>query len=59
MNNLDKHHHIYLYICPVFNIHPLSVVDGLLTREEQIILGVLLSFFIAVLLIIIICGSVK
>ncbi|XP_014192528.1 phosphatidylinositol phosphatase PTPRQ [Haplochromis burtoni] len=33
--------------------------DGLLTREEQIILGVLLSFFLAVLLIIIICGSVK
>uniref|UniRef100_A0A3Q4I1N9 Phosphatidylinositol phosphatase PTPRQ-like n=1 Tax=Neolamprologus brichardi TaxID=32507 RepID=A0A3Q4I1N9_NEOBR len=32
--------------------------DGLLTREEQIILGVLLSFFLAVLLIIIICGSV-
>lgn len=37
----------------------LSVVDGLLTREEQIILGVLLSFFLAVLLIMIICGSVK
>ncbi|XP_030586423.1 phosphatidylinositol phosphatase PTPRQ isoform X2 [Archocentrus centrarchus] len=33
--------------------------NGLLTREEQIILGVLLSFFLAVLLIIIICGSVK
>ncbi|KAM6936927.1 phosphatidylinositol phosphatase PTPRQ [Xenentodon cancila] len=32
---------------------------GLLTREEQIILGVLLSFFLAVILIIIICGSVK
>lgn len=34
-------------------------MDGLLTRAEQIILGVLLSFFLAVLLIIIICGSVK
>ncbi|CAI5664317.1 unnamed protein product [Oreochromis niloticus] len=33
--------------------------NGLLTRQEQIILGVLLSFFLAVLLIIIICGSVK
>ncbi|KAF6738160.1 Phosphatidylinositol phosphatase PTPRQ [Oryzias melastigma] len=33
--------------------------DGLLTREEQIILGVLLSFFLAVFLIIIICCSVK
>ncbi len=47
---------VMLYIlCPL----PLSVADGLLTREEQIILGVLLSFFLAVLLIIIICGSVK
>uniref|UniRef100_A0AAV2KVW1 Protein-tyrosine-phosphatase n=1 Tax=Knipowitschia caucasica TaxID=637954 RepID=A0AAV2KVW1_KNICA len=33
--------------------------NGLLTRDEQIILGVLLSFFLAVLLIIIICCSVK
>ncbi|XP_029010469.1 phosphatidylinositol phosphatase PTPRQ isoform X2 [Betta splendens] len=33
--------------------------DKLLTREEQIILGVLLSFCLAVLLIIIICSSVK
>ncbi|KAK2842216.1 hypothetical protein Q5P01_012416 [Channa striata] len=37
----------------------LSVVHGLLTREEQIILGVLLSFSLSVLLIIIICASVK
>ncbi|XP_041854149.1 phosphatidylinositol phosphatase PTPRQ [Melanotaenia boesemani] len=36
-----------------------TAADGLLTREEQIILGVLLSFFLAVLLIIIICVSVK
>ncbi|XP_023811637.1 phosphatidylinositol phosphatase PTPRQ isoform X3 [Oryzias latipes] len=33
--------------------------DGLLTREEQIILGVLLSFFLALFFIIIICVSVK
>ncbi|XP_008281722.1 phosphatidylinositol phosphatase PTPRQ [Stegastes partitus] len=33
--------------------------DGLLTRDEQIILGVLLSFFLAVLIIIILCCSVK
>uniref|UniRef100_A0A3B5AC43 Protein tyrosine phosphatase receptor type Q n=1 Tax=Stegastes partitus TaxID=144197 RepID=A0A3B5AC43_9TELE len=32
--------------------------DGLLTRDEQIILGVLLSFFLAVLIIIILCCSV-
>uniref|UniRef100_A0A3P9K2Y6 Protein tyrosine phosphatase receptor type Q n=1 Tax=Oryzias latipes TaxID=8090 RepID=A0A3P9K2Y6_ORYLA len=32
--------------------------DGLLTREEQIILGVLLSFFLALFFIIIICVSV-
>eukprot|EP00066_Takifugu_rubripes_P016017 XP_011605283.1 PREDICTED: phosphatidylinositol phosphatase PTPRQ [Takifugu rubripes] len=42
-----------------FSEHIKTAVDGLLTREEQIILGVLLSFFLAVLLIIIICGSVK
>lgn len=36
-----------------------SAVDGLLTREEQIILGVLLSFFLAMFLILIICCSVK
>lgn len=51
-----------IFTCVIlFILSPLllSVVDGLLTREEQIILGVLLSFFLAVLLIIIICGSVK
>ncbi|KAM4572267.1 phosphatidylinositol phosphatase PTPRQ-like isoform 3-T3 [Odontesthes bonariensis] len=42
-----------------YSEHIRTTVDGLLTREEQIILGVLLSFFLAVLLIIIICGSVK
>ncbi|XP_022610349.1 phosphatidylinositol phosphatase PTPRQ [Seriola dumerili] len=42
-----------------YSDHVKTAVDGLLTREEQIILGVLLSFFLAVLLIIIICGSVK
>ncbi|XP_029951736.1 phosphatidylinositol phosphatase PTPRQ [Salarias fasciatus] len=42
-----------------YSEHVRTAVDGLLTREEQIILGVLLSIFLAVLLIIIICGSVK
>ncbi|XP_045893415.1 phosphatidylinositol phosphatase PTPRQ isoform X1 [Micropterus dolomieu] len=42
-----------------YSDHVKTAVDGLLTRDEQIILGVLLSFFLAVLLIIIICGSVK
>ncbi|KAM7396652.1 hypothetical protein PAMP_019678 [Pampus punctatissimus] len=42
-----------------YSEHVKTTVDGLLTRDEQIILGVLLSFFLAVLLIIIICGSVK
>ncbi|CAG5958075.1 unnamed protein product, partial [Menidia menidia] len=42
-----------------YSEHIRTAVDGLLTRDEQIILGVLLSFFLAVLLIIIICGSVK
>ncbi|XP_040894486.1 phosphatidylinositol phosphatase PTPRQ [Toxotes jaculatrix] len=42
-----------------YSDHVKTAVDGLLTREEQIILGVLLSFFLAVLLIIIICASVK
>ncbi|XP_061578770.1 phosphatidylinositol phosphatase PTPRQ [Cololabis saira] len=42
-----------------YSDHVRTAADGLLTREEQIILGVLLSFFLAVLLIIIICGSVK
>lgn len=45
---------LYCHFCD-----PPAPGDGLLTREEQIILGVLLSFFLAVLLIIIICGSVK
>ncbi|KAF3688867.1 Phosphatidylinositol phosphatase PTPRQ [Channa argus] len=36
-----------------------AVVDRLLTRKEQLILGVLLSFFLSVLVIIIICASVK
>ncbi|XP_029289790.1 phosphatidylinositol phosphatase PTPRQ [Cottoperca gobio] len=47
------------YTDSVYSEHVKTAVDGLLTREEQIILGVLLSIFLAVLLIIIICGSVK
>ncbi|XP_026221120.1 LOW QUALITY PROTEIN: phosphatidylinositol phosphatase PTPRQ [Anabas testudineus] len=42
-----------------YSDHIKTAVDGLLTREEQIIMGVLLSFFLAVLLIIIICSSAK
>ncbi|XP_075894107.1 phosphatidylinositol phosphatase PTPRQ isoform X3 [Nelusetta ayraudi] len=42
-----------------YSEHVRTAVDSLLTREEQIILGVLLSFFLAVFLILIICGSVK
>ncbi|XP_034542203.1 phosphatidylinositol phosphatase PTPRQ [Notolabrus celidotus] len=42
-----------------YSEHVTTAVDGLLTRDEQIILGVLLSFFLSVLLIVIICGSVK
>ncbi|XP_072290555.1 phosphatidylinositol phosphatase PTPRQ [Eucyclogobius newberryi] len=42
-----------------YSEHIKTNVNGLLTRDEQIILGVLLSFFLAVLLIIIICCSVK
>ncbi|CAJ1056803.1 phosphatidylinositol phosphatase PTPRQ [Xyrichtys novacula] len=42
-----------------YSEHVKTAVDGLLTRDEQIILGVLLSFFLSVLLIMIICGSVK
>ncbi|XP_032379548.1 phosphatidylinositol phosphatase PTPRQ isoform X1 [Etheostoma spectabile] len=42
-----------------YSEHIRTAVDGLLTRDEQIILGVVLSFFLAVLLIVIICGSVK
>ena len=38
---------------------PANVVDGMLTRDEQIILGVLLSVFLAVFLITIICASVR
>ncbi|MEQ2262201.1 hypothetical protein XENORESO_001073, partial [Xenotaenia resolanae] len=37
----------------------IRTADGLLTKEEQIILGVLLSFFLAVFLILLICCSVK
>ncbi|KAK1887415.1 Phosphatidylinositol phosphatase PTPRQ [Dissostichus eleginoides] len=47
------------YTDSVYSEHVKTAVDGLLTREEQIILGVLLSFTLAVLLIIITCGSVK
>ncbi|KAM6960599.1 phosphatidylinositol phosphatase PTPRQ [Aplochiton taeniatus] len=36
-----------------------TAVDGLLTREEQIIMGVLLSFFLAVFLIVLIYASVR
>uniref|UniRef100_A0A3Q2DRQ3 Protein tyrosine phosphatase receptor type Q n=1 Tax=Cyprinodon variegatus TaxID=28743 RepID=A0A3Q2DRQ3_CYPVA len=42
-----------------FSEHIRTTADGLLTKEEQIILGVLLSFFLAVLLILLICCSVK
>ncbi|XP_071272815.1 phosphatidylinositol phosphatase PTPRQ [Salvelinus alpinus] len=42
-----------------YSEHIRTAVDGLLTRDEQIILGVLLSFFLAVLLIIIIYVSVR
>ncbi|XP_042351374.1 phosphatidylinositol phosphatase PTPRQ [Plectropomus leopardus] len=42
-----------------YSEHVKTAVDGLLTRDEQIILGVLLSFSLALLLIIIICCSVK
>uniref|UniRef100_UPI0037E94576 phosphatidylinositol phosphatase PTPRQ n=1 Tax=Semicossyphus pulcher TaxID=241346 RepID=UPI0037E94576 len=42
-----------------YSEHIKTSVDGVLTRDEQIILGVLLSFFLSVLLIMIICGSVK
>ncbi|XP_070686459.1 phosphatidylinositol phosphatase PTPRQ [Pempheris klunzingeri] len=42
-----------------YSDHVKTAAEGLLTREQQIILGVLLSFFLAVLLILIICGSVK
>ncbi|KAG7522537.1 phosphatidylinositol phosphatase PTPRQ isoform X1 [Solea senegalensis] len=42
-----------------YSDHVKTAADGLLTRDEQIILGVLLSFFLAVLLITIICVSVK
>ncbi|XP_045061033.1 LOW QUALITY PROTEIN: phosphatidylinositol phosphatase PTPRQ-like [Coregonus clupeaformis] len=42
-----------------YSEHIRTAVDGLLTRDEQIILGVVLSFFLAVLLIIIIYASVR
>jgi hypothetical protein len=43
----------------VMRFSPSNVVDGMLTRDEQIILGVLLSVFLAVFLITIICASVR
>lgn len=55
-NNLSLSHCAFLCFGFCFAVF---VVDGLLTRDEQIILGVLLSFFLSVLLIMIICGSVK
>ncbi|KAM4554453.1 phosphatidylinositol phosphatase PTPRQ [Fundulus diaphanus] len=42
-----------------FSEHIRTAADGLLTKEEQIILGVLLSSFLALLLILLICCSVK
>ncbi|XP_017261076.1 phosphatidylinositol phosphatase PTPRQ [Kryptolebias marmoratus] len=42
-----------------YSEHIRTSAGGLLTREEQIIMGVLLSFFLALFLIIIICCSVK
>ncbi|XP_051917347.1 phosphatidylinositol phosphatase PTPRQ [Hippocampus zosterae] len=42
-----------------YSDHIKTAVYGLLSRDEQIILGVLLSFFLAVLLVVIICASVK
>uniref|UniRef100_A0A674CK23 Protein tyrosine phosphatase receptor type Q n=1 Tax=Salmo trutta TaxID=8032 RepID=A0A674CK23_SALTR len=42
-----------------YSEHIRTAVDGLLTRDEQIILGVLLSFFLALLLILIIYASVR
>ncbi|XP_042179140.1 phosphatidylinositol phosphatase PTPRQ-like isoform X3 [Oncorhynchus tshawytscha] len=42
-----------------YSEHIRTAVDGLLTRDEQIILGVILSFFLALLLILIIYASVR
>ncbi|XP_037623294.1 phosphatidylinositol phosphatase PTPRQ isoform X2 [Sebastes umbrosus] len=42
-----------------YSDHVKTAVNGLLTRVQQIILGVVLSFVLALLLIIIICGSVR
>ncbi|XP_037109194.1 phosphatidylinositol phosphatase PTPRQ [Syngnathus acus] len=42
-----------------YSDHIKTAAYGLLSRDEQIILGVLLSFFLAMLLIVIICVSVK
>ncbi|XP_061534226.1 phosphatidylinositol phosphatase PTPRQ isoform X1 [Phycodurus eques] len=42
-----------------YSDHIKTGVNTLLSRDEQIILGVLLSFFLAVLLFVIICASVK
>lgn len=58
-NIICKHDCCFLVLILFLSAAPLSAVDGLLTREEQIIMGVLLSFFLAVLLIIIICSSAK
>ncbi|KAF7224525.1 receptor type Q [Nothobranchius furzeri] len=42
-----------------YSEHIRTAVNGLLTKEEQIILGVLVSFFLALFLIVFICCSVK
>nr|XP_029490937.1 phosphatidylinositol phosphatase PTPRQ-like [Oncorhynchus nerka] len=42
-----------------YSEHIRTAVDGLLTRDEQIILGVLLSLFLALLLILVIYASVR
>lgn len=48
-----------LLLCDVFSsLSSVLTVNGVLTKDEQIILGVLLSVFLVVL-IIIICVSVK
>nr|XP_020467948.1 phosphatidylinositol phosphatase PTPRQ isoform X2 [Monopterus albus] len=42
-----------------YSLHVKTAVIGLMTKQEQIILGVLLSVLLVVLLIIIICASVR
>ncbi|KAL0968339.1 hypothetical protein UPYG_G00265610 [Umbra pygmaea] len=42
-----------------YSEHVRTTADGLLTRDEQILLGVLVSFFLAMLLIIVIYASVR